>query len=116
MIAVAAPVPAPRPALTAFPVEPEYVLYLQAKLLEAEAELAAISERYRQAKERFDRNNALRGITPEADIVSYIDVEALNPELKFWYSKVEHLQREVSAYGAALTGLEAARRLLGSDG
>ena len=40
----------------------------------------------------------------------------LNPELKFWYAKVEHFQREVAAYGATLTGLEAARRMLGEDG
>ncbi len=39
----------------------------------------------------------------------------LNPELKFWYAKVEHFQREVTAYAAALAGLDAARRLLGDD-
>ncbi len=32
------------------------------------------------------------------------------------YAKVEHFQREVAAYGAALTGLDAASRMLGLDG
>lgn len=116
MIAVATSVPAPRPALDVLPINRDYVLYLQSKLLEAEAGLAAMDEEYAQTKARFDRNYARRGITPEADIVGYIDVMGLNPELKFWYSKVEHFQREVAAYGAALTGLEAARRMLDLDG
>lgn len=116
MIAVATSLPAPRSALAVLPVDRDYVLYLQAKLLEAEAGLAAMNEKYGQTKARFDHNYARRGITPETDIVGYIDVKALNPELKFWYSKVEHFQREVAAYGAALTGLEATRRMLGPDG
>lgn len=113
MIAVAASVPAPRPALAVPPINRDYVLYLRAKLFEAEEGLAGMSEKYAQAKAHFDRSCARRGITPESDIVGYIDVKALNPELKFWYSKVEHFQREVAAYGAALTGLEAALRMLG---
>ena len=99
----------------ATPADREYVFYLRGKLLTAEAGLAAMNENYDRAKMRFDRRQARRGITPESDLVSYLDVKSMNPELKFWYSKVEHLQREVAAYGAALTGLEAAGRMLGSD-
>jgi hypothetical protein len=100
----------------ATPTNREYVLYLQSKLLRAEARLAAMNERYDRAKARFDRGQARRGITPDFDVVNYVEVKAMDPELKFWYSKVEHYQREVAAYGAALTGLEAAGRMLGSPG
>ncbi|MGC1214885.1 MAG: hypothetical protein WA890_26950, partial [Micromonospora sp.] len=107
--------PAPRPVDAGLSIPREYVRYLQARLLEAEASLAAMNEKYDRTKARFDRCYARRGITPDADIVSYINAKTMNPELKFWYSKVEHFQREVAAYGAALTGLDAARRLLGDD-
>ncbi|MGS2617171.1 hypothetical protein ACVCAH_21995 [Micromonospora sp. LZ34] len=105
-----------RRALASPSIPREYVVYLQAKLLEAEASLAAMSERYDRTKARFDRCCARRGITPDEDIVNYINSKSMNPELKFWYSKVEHFQREVAAYGAALTGLEAAHRMLGPSG
>lgn len=107
--------PAPWSASAGPAIPREYVRYLQARLLEAEASLAAMNEKYDRTKARFDRCYARRGITPDADIVSYINAKTMNPELKFWYSKVEHFQREVAAYGAALTGLEAARRMLGED-
>ncbi|MEU2614261.1 hypothetical protein ABZ570_22170 [Micromonospora sp. NPDC007271] len=110
------PAPAPRPALAVPSVPRSYVRYLQAKLLEAEAGLTAMNEKYDRTKARFDRCYARRGISPETDIVNYINAKSINPELKFWYGKVEHFQREVAAYGAALTGLDAARRLLGDDG
>jgi hypothetical protein len=97
------------------PINRDYVLYLQSKLLRAEARLAAMNDRYDRAKERFDRGQARRGITPDYDVVNYVDVKSMNPELKFWYSKVEHYQREVAAYGAALTGLDAAWRMLRAD-
>jgi hypothetical protein len=116
VIAVAASLPAPRQPLAVPPITRGYVLHLLAKLLEAEAGLVAMNEKYGQVKARFDRCYARRGITPKSDIVSYQNVKAQNPELRFWYSKVEHFQREVAAYGTALTGLEAARRMLGSDG
>jgi hypothetical protein len=32
----------------------------------------------------------------------------MTPELAYWCSRVEHRQREMAAYGTALTGLEAA--------
>ncbi|MGN9779193.1 hypothetical protein ACTMS0_26035 [Micromonospora sp. H33] len=110
------PIPASRPAPAAPPVPSTYVRYLRNRLLEAEAGLTAMSERYERTKARFDRCYARQGITPEADIVNYINAKAMNPELKFWYSKVEHFQREVTAYGAALTGLEAAGRMLETSG
>jgi hypothetical protein len=88
------------------------VLHLQTKLLEAEAALLAMNEKYDHVKARFDRSYARRGITPDTDIVGYIDVKTKNPELRYWYSKVEHFQREVAAYGAALTGLDAGHRML----
>lgn len=94
----------------------EYVAYLQSRLLEAEASLAAMTEKYDRTKARFDRCCARRGIDPDTDIVNYINSKTMNPELKYWYAKVEHFQREVAAYGAALTGLDAARRMLGTDG
>jgi hypothetical protein len=97
------------------PVNRDYVRYLQAKLVEAEAGLLEVSQKYRAAKARFDRQCAHRGITPETDMVSYQELKGLHPELELWYSKVEHFQREMAAYGAALTGIEAARRMLGSD-
>ncbi|WP_146231233.1 hypothetical protein [Micromonospora sicca] len=108
-----AAVSAPRSARTAPSVPRGYVEYLQARLLEAEASLTAMTERYERTKARFDRCYARHGITPEADIVNYINAKGMNPELKFWYAKVEHFQREVTAYGAALTGLDAVRRMLG---
>jgi hypothetical protein len=98
------------------PINREYVQYLQTKLLKAEAGLAAMNDKYERAKARFDRNQARRGITPGFDVVNYVEVKSMNPELNFWYSKVEHYQREVAAYGAALTGLEASWRMLGSEG
>ena len=110
------PVSAPRTGLTVPSVPRRYVQYLQSRLLEAEAGLTAMTEKYERTKARFDRCYARRGITPEADIVNYINAKAMNPELKFWYAKVEHFQREVAAYGAALTGLDAARRMLDDDG
>jgi hypothetical protein len=94
----------------------DYILYLRAKLIEAEAHHAAMTDRYQETKERFNRTSARRGITPEADIVNYINTKAMNPELKFWYSKVEHFQREITACGTALVGLEAAQRMLDSRG
>jgi hypothetical protein len=113
---VATTLPAPRSALAVPPITRGYVMHLQARLLDAEAGLVAMNEKYGQVKARFDRNCARRGIAPEDDIVNYINVKSLNPELKYWYSKVEHYQREVAAYGAALTGLEAAQRMLGANG
>jgi hypothetical protein len=103
-----------RSAVAGPSISEEYVLYLQGRLVEAEASLAAMNEKYEQTKARFNRNYARRGITPESDIVNYISAKTMNPELKFWYSKVEHFQREVAAYGSALTGLDAARRMVGS--
>ncbi|MFC0033904.1 hypothetical protein ACFFMM_30705 [Micromonospora chaiyaphumensis] len=97
-------------------VPPMYVRYLRDRLLEAEAGLTAMSERYERTKAGFDRRYARRGITPDTDIVGYVNAKALNPELKFWYAKVEHFQRELAAYGAALTGLAAADRLLAAEG
>jgi hypothetical protein len=97
------------------PVNRDYVLYLQAKLVEAEAGLSEMERRYGDVKDRFDRGSAGRGITPEQDMVSYQRDKQLHPELSFWYSKVEHYQRELAAYGAALAGIAAARRLLGKD-
>jgi len=97
------------------PVNRDYVRYLQAKLVEAEIGLLETSQKYEAEKARFDMQCARRGITPETDMVSYQELKGLHPELGFWYDKVEHFQREVAAYGAALTGIEAARRMLGSD-
>jgi len=94
------------------PVTRDYVLYLQAKLIEAEAGLLRMSQNYADAKARFDDLCERQGITPETDMVSYQDRKKLHPELGFWDSKVEHFQREVAAYGAALTGIEAAGRML----
>jgi hypothetical protein len=105
-------VPAARQAHTDSPIPCGYVLHLQTKLLEAEAGLLAMNEKYDQVKARFDRSYALQGITPDTDIVGYIDVKSKNPELRFWYSKVEHFQRQLAAYGSALTGLEAGHRML----
>jgi hypothetical protein len=105
-------VPAPRRAVANAPVPRGYILHLQTKLLEAEAALLAMNEKYDQVKARFDRSYARQGITPETDIVTYVNVKVQNPELRFWYSKVEHFQRQLAAYGAALTGLEAGYRLL----
>lgn len=115
MISVTTTLPTPQPALAVPPITRGYVMHLQARLLEAEAGLIAMNDKYDQVKARFDRNCARRGISPDVDIINYINVKSLNPELRFWYSKVEHFQREVAAYGAALTGLEAARRMLGSE-
>src|SRR5215468_2104940 len=93
----------------------DYVRYLRAKLMEAERGLLDMSQKYGRAKSRFDSNCTRRGITPGADIISYQELKALHPELDYWYSKVEHFQREMAAYGAALTGIEAARRMLSPD-
>jgi hypothetical protein len=113
---MAVSVPAPRRDVTNAPIPRGYVLHLQTKLLEAEAGLLAMNEKYDQVKARFDRSYARQGITPETDIVTYVNVKAQNPELRFWYSKVEHFQRQLAAYGAALTGLEAGHRLLAAAG
>ena len=94
------------------PVNRDYVRYLQAKLVAAESGLLEMSQNYGDAKARFDRMCADRGITPDADIVSYQKDKALHPELEYWYSMVEHFQRELAAYGAALIGIEAAERIL----
>lgn len=109
-------VPAPRQAPADSPIPRGYVLHLQTKLLEAEAGLLAMNQKFDQVKARFDRSYARQGITPESDIVTYQNVKAQNPELRYWYTKVEHFQRELAAYGAALTGLEAAHRMLASAG
>jgi hypothetical protein len=97
------------------PVNGDYVRYLQGKLVEAEIGLLKVSQNYDSEKARFDLQCARRGITPSKDIVSYQELKALHPELMYWYSKVEHYQREVAAYGSALTGIEAARRMLGTE-
>src|SRR5262245_48949458 len=52
------------------PVNRDYVRYLQAKLVAAESGLLEMSQNYGDAKARFDRMCADRGITPDADIVS----------------------------------------------
>jgi hypothetical protein len=90
----------------------EYVEYLRDKLIEAEGGLRQMSQNYDAAKAHFDDLCFRQGITPETDMVSYQDRKKLHPELVFWNSKVEHFQREVAAYGAALTGIEAAGRML----
>lgn len=90
----------------------EYVEYLRDKLIEAEKGLLQMSQNYNAAKARFDDLCFRQGITPESDMVSYQDRKKLHPELAFWNSDVEHFQREVAAYGAALTGIEAAGRML----
>jgi hypothetical protein len=97
------------------PINRDYVRYLQAKLVAAETGLLEMGQNYADAKARFDRACASQGITPQTDIVSYQKDKALHPELDYWYSKVEHFQREVAAYGAALTGIEASLRMLGPD-
>lgn len=94
----------------------DYVRYLRAKLVEAENGLLAMSQKYGAAKSRFDMLCANRGITPETEMVSYQELKKLHPELDYWYSMVEHYQREVAAYGSALSGIEAAQRMLASDG
>lgn len=93
-------------------ITPEYVRYLQAKLIEAEENLIQMSQNYGVAKARFDELLWGRGVTPESDMVSYQQYKPLHPELAFWNSKVEHWQRELAAYGAALAGIEAAGRML----
>lgn len=90
----------------------DYVIYLQAKLIEAEAVLMRMTQNYTDAKARFDDLCERQGITPETDMVSYQERKKLHPELGYWNSKVEHFQREVAAYGAALMGIEAAGRML----
>jgi hypothetical protein len=105
-------VPASRHAPADSPIPAGYVLHLQTKLLEAEAALIAMNEKYEQVKARFDRSYARQGITPQTDMVTYVNVKYQNPELRYWYSKVEHFQRELAAYGSALTGLEAGHRML----
>ncbi|MCW3840836.1 hypothetical protein ONA70_12080 [Micromonospora yasonensis] len=107
--------PAPRSAPTVPPIPREYLLYLRNRMLEAEASLTAMTDKYERTKARFDRCYARQGITPETDIVNYINAKSMNPELKFWYSKVEHFQRELTAYSAAITGLEAVHRMLNPD-
>jgi hypothetical protein len=97
------------------PVTRDYVRYLQAKLVEAETGLLEMGQKYAQAKGRFDEASFARGITPEQDMISYQKAKDLHPELGFWYSKVEHYQRELTAYGAALAGIAAARQLLALD-
>jgi hypothetical protein len=97
------------------PVNLDYVRYLQAKLIAAENGLLEMSQKYGDAKALFDRICAARGITPETDMLSYQEAKALHPELPHWYSKVEHYQREMAAYGAALSGIRAAQRMLRSD-
>ena len=94
------------------PITREYVEYLRDKLIQAEKGLLLMSQNYDAAKAHFDDLCLRQGITPEADMVSYQDRKKLHPELVFWNSKVEHFQREVAAYGAALTGIEAAGRML----
>ncbi|MEV6964442.1 hypothetical protein AB0M47_04940 [Hamadaea sp. NPDC051192] len=90
----------------------DYVEYLRDKLIVAERGLLQMSQNYDAAKAHFDDLCLRQGITPEVDMVSYQDRKKLHPELVFWNSKVEHLQREVAAYGAALAGIEAAGRML----
>lgn len=90
----------------------DYVVYLRDKLIEAEKGLLQMSQNYAAAKAHFDDMCFRQGITPATDMVSYQDRKRLHPELAFWNSKVEHFQREVAAYGAALTGIEAAGRML----
>jgi len=94
------------------PITRDYVEYLRDKLMEAEKGLLLMSENYAAAKAHFDDLCLRQGITPETDMVSYQDRKRLHPELVFWNSKVEHFQRELAAYGAALTGIEAAGRML----
>jgi hypothetical protein len=90
----------------------DYVEYLRDKLIEAEKGLLQMSQNYDAAKAHFDDLCFRQGITPETDMVSYQDRKKLHPELAFWNSKVENFQRGVAAYGAALTGIEAAGRML----
>lgn len=90
----------------------DYVRHLRAKLVEAETGLLEVSQRYGAAKARFDLQLLHRGVTPETGMVQYQELKGLHPELQYWYSKVEHFQRELAAYGAALIGLEAAGRML----
>jgi hypothetical protein len=90
----------------------EYVEYLRDRLIEAEKGLRQMSQNYAAAKANFDDLCFRQGITPESDMVSYQDRKRLHPELAFWNGKVEDFQRELAAYGAALTGIEAAGRML----
>ncbi len=65
------PAPAPRLAHTVSSIPRSYVRYLRNRLLEAEAGLTAMNEKYERTKAGFDRCYARRGITPETDIVNY---------------------------------------------
>lgn len=92
-----------------------YLLGERADLLEAKRQLVAMSEKYGKAKAAFDAKMEARGIDPNdpLGLVAYQDQKTLHPELGFWYSKVEHWQREVTARASYIMALEAIHRMVG---
>lgn len=55
--------------------------HLRDRLLEAETDLAAMTERYEETRARFNRSYGRHGIRPETDIVNCIKAKTMNPEL-----------------------------------
>lgn len=83
-------------------------------LIDAHDQLRAMSAEYGKAKAAFDARMARQGIYPDAGpegLIAYVAAKEQAPELGYWYSKVEHWQREVTARAAVITALADAQYL-----
>lgn len=95
------------------PNDQEYIRLQRKLLLRDEKLLRQMSKKYADAKAAFDADCAARGISWEQNPVAYTRAKHDRIQLNYWYSKVEHFQREVTARAALITAFEAAHRMTG---
>lgn len=70
-----------------------------------------MSKKYAEAKASFDADCEARGISWDQNPLAYVQAKNDRIQLNFWYSKVEHFQREVTARAALIVAFEAAHRM-----
>lgn len=102
------------PTPTTHPYTLSYALIVekQTELLEAMRQLDLMSAEYGKAKASYDAHRRARGESFEENPVVYQNEKANRVQLGYWYSKVEHWQRQVAALGAFLTGIATTHQIL----
>lgn len=89
----------------------EYIRLQRRKLIDDEKMLRFVSRKYSEAKAAFDADCAARGIDWNQNPVAYMQAKSERIQLDYWYSKVEHFQREVTARASLIVAFEAAHRI-----
>lgn len=93
------------------PNDQEYIRLQRRKLIDDEKMLRYMSRKYSEAKAAFDADCEARGISWEQNPIAYVQAKAERIQLNFWYAKVEHFQREITARASLIVAFEAAHRM-----